>query len=119
MCVTVTMVLTLEDFFSIPILFFKLFGLSPFHEKSAVKYYNWLSLFFWLGVIDLCLVIVAECAYLYLGIINDEKFLKMISCAACTAFGIMALDEMLMTWRSRSKILNIINFLRQEFPKTS
>lgn len=109
---------SLEDFFSVPILFFKVVGLYPFHSKATVKHPKWMNFLFWFSLIDLAIGIAAEAAYFLRGLFQTQDFLKMISCATCTLFGIMGWEELFTTWRRRKLLLNIVAYLKQEFPKT-
>lgn len=112
------MTLVLKDFFSIPILFFKCIGLQPFGHRTGIKHPLIMSIIFWFSVIDLGVVILAEIAYFVRGVSGQGRdFLSVISCVACTLFGLVGWEELLLIWRKRETLKRILNFLDAEFPK--
>lgn len=114
--------LTLEDFFSIPIFFFKCVGLRPIHrggrEPLKYKYVNLMQFIFWFSLLSLGVALVGECAYIYHGVTCGQDFLNIISCLACTLYGAMCWENLFTVWRKCEEITKLVEFLQEEFPKT-
>lgn len=108
----------MEDFFSVPITFFKIIGLTPYDAGSSVKNAEYRRVLFWFSLVDLGLALVFQAAYFIQGMQETDNFLQMISAAACIAFGAMAWEEMLMIWLNRNKLLCLIDFLKSRYPET-
>lgn len=93
-------------------------GLTPFHDERTVSYANYRLVLFIFCLINLAIDVQAEASYFIHGLTQSGNFLKMISCVACTVFGAMGLEELLMIFRKREKLIQLIRFLDNEFPKT-
>lgn len=112
------MKLSMEDFFSVPITFFKIIGLTPYDDERYVEHAEYRRFLIWFSLIDLGLALVFQSAFFIQGMQETDNFLQMISAAACIAFGAMAWEEMLMIWLNRDKLLNLIDFLKKQYPET-
>lgn len=110
------MVLVLEDFFSIPIKIYKIIGIHPFQTPNQSKTNKHNQFLVCFCLLNLLVDVLAEAAYFVNGLITRGDFLKLINCVACTVFGAMGLEELLLMWRKRAKLLAGINFLRRQFP---
>lgn len=111
--------LTMENFFSIPIQIYRIVGLTPFPDPASNKYAKYRRYLFWFSLVNLTIDVQAEASYFIHGLTQSGNFLKMISCVACTVFGAMGWEELLMIRRKHEKIAQLINFLGAEFPKSA
>lgn len=83
--------------------------------KSA---YRWKNVFFWISYFVLSEVVFFELMFLVKSFGNYKNFLEMTALAPCMGFCLLGLYKMLVIWNNRVKITEIINSLKEIYPKT-
>lgn len=110
--------ISFDSFTQIPIKVANLAGMVLYYTDNAKSVNFWKTIFYWFSYFVLAEVTFSEFMFLVTSFGNYKNFLEMTALAPCMGFCCLGLCKMLVITNNRIKITNIVNCLKDIYPKT-
>lgn len=105
-----------EELFTISNIFYKAIGVTPLLKDAQPTVLR--STFYWISFFNLWIAYVGEFIFMGTSFGKFGSFLQMTALAPCMCFVTLAVNEMILIKRQRTRLVEVIATLEKQFPKT-